>query len=179
MERSPGGAHMHSSWHRQTQGLEALPDKAGGYVLVMRQDQEKVLSIGALGRARFPTGIYAYVGSARGPGGIKARVLRHASTRDDKRPHWHIDFLRAQCEIIQVWWHQRGNENECDLAAALALEGLRRPKGFGASDCRCGGHLVQFDTERQLEAAANRLSLPGRLSLPSRDSTNWTRNERA
>jgi len=40
-------------------------------------------------------GYYIYIGSAFGPGGVRARMLRHL--RADKPKHWHIDYLREFC----------------------------------------------------------------------------------
>ena len=42
-------------------------------------------------------GCYVYAGSARGPGGIRARVRRHL--RPDKTPHWHIDQVTAYAKL--------------------------------------------------------------------------------
>lgn len=149
----------------QTDGLESSPRQPGGYILILRLATERVLSVGALGRAFFPAGIFAYVGSAKGPGGVRARVLRHARGKEEKRFHWHIDFLMAVCELTNVWWHLEQRSVECELADLLAEQGSRQPRGFGASDCRCRGHLIHFESERELEIASKALSLAGRLRL--------------
>ena len=131
-----------------------LPALPGCYALVLRLDAETVLAVGKLGSFTFPLGDYVYVGSARGPGGLRARVRRHA--RADKRYHWHIDYLLAQA-CLRAYTHRQarlvdvhavpGDERwECGWAATL----LRLPgaaviaPGFGASDCRCPTHLVHF-----------------------------------
>jgi len=53
-----------------------LPKEAGAYLLLI--DLDKALS-GTIRHRAFtlPPGLYFYAGSARGPGGIAARVARH------------------------------------------------------------------------------------------------------
>ena len=62
-------------------------------------DSRKI-DIGKLGCFSFPAGKYIYTGSAMGPGGIQARLLRHQKII--KKKHWHIDFLRPECEITGI-----------------------------------------------------------------------------
>ncbi|HDI11006.1 MAG TPA: DUF123 domain-containing protein, partial [Candidatus Acetothermia bacterium] len=49
----------------------------GVYVLVVAVERPVKIRVGSLGIVGFAAGTYAYVGSARGPGGIEARVRRH------------------------------------------------------------------------------------------------------
>jgi Uri superfamily endonuclease len=113
----------------------------GTYALVMWLSHEVELQVGRLGRFRCAPGWYLYVGSALGPGGVQARVARHA--RAQKRLHWHVDYLLAWAELREVWTMEEPVRRECDWAQALAaLPGVRIPvPGFGASDCRCKAHL--------------------------------------
>lgn len=118
---------------------------AGGlYALVCVLPQAVVLNVGRLGEVAFPAEWYVYVGSARGPGGLAARVGRHL--RPAKRVHWHVDRLLAWAEVREVWARTGKAPSECAWAAALAQapRARRWPPGFGASDCRCAGHLVAF-----------------------------------
>ena len=120
------------------------PRQPGSYVLIMRLPEQTVLNIGKLGRFDFPAGWYAYAGSARGPGGLAARIAHHR--RASKTPHWHIDHLRSRAELIAVWYTVGQQKRECDWARALSElpgAGLVAP-GFGASDCRCATHLLGF-----------------------------------
>jgi Uri superfamily endonuclease len=116
-------------------------------VLVMRLARCTTISIGRLGEFRFPTGWYLYVGSARGPGGLAARVSRHHRT--SKTHHWHIDYLRAHAELIAAWYTTGRQKRECNWADTLsALPGAAIPvPRFGASDCRCPAHLIQYPTQ--------------------------------
>ncbi|HEX6972519.1 MAG TPA: GIY-YIG nuclease family protein [Limnochordia bacterium] len=116
--------------------------------------------MGALGTFTFPAGLYAYVGSAQRH--REARLARHL--RRDKRLKWHIDYFRAAGEVRAVTRLQGGREAECRLASLLAAQpGASLPVArFGASDCRCPGHLIRF------EAAT--LWIPGPLeAYPGRD----------
>ena len=108
---------------------------------MLRLDRPMTLDIPTLTETGIGPGRYAYVGSARGPGGIRARVRRHLR-RHGKR-HWHIDRLTAVATVEAV--HTFVGADECDVVAALqAGIGCGVPAaGFGSSDCRrCEAHLL-------------------------------------
>jgi len=124
--------------------IEAGDEAGGTYALICRLSHQADIVVGRLGRVQFAPGWYVYVGSARGPGGLAARVARHL--REEKRTHWHIDYLLPQATVIEVW-ARRGTERlECPWARALAqADGASIvPRGFGSTDCRCPGHLIHF-----------------------------------
>ncbi|WP_338468594.1 DUF123 domain-containing protein [Novosphingobium sp. ZN18A2] len=88
-------------------------------------------------------GWYAYAGSAKGPGGIGARLARHF--RKDKRIHWHVDRLTVAAADFAALALPDGTE----CAIVRGLEGTGRfahaLKGFGSSDCpRCRSHLLRW-----------------------------------
>ena len=89
---------------------------------------------------RLEPGGYLYCGSAKGPGGLKARIARHLRT--DKKPHWHVDRLTAAALKVTAWAYVGGDE--CALVRALAP--LPHPiPGFGSSDCpTCPSHLLAW-----------------------------------
>jgi len=126
-----------------------LPAEPGIYVLCIHLDESRCLAIGALGDVAFPAGSYLYIGSAHGPGGLKARIGRHLR-QDGKRVHWHIDVLLQAARVESVCWTIDPAMGECVLAQRLARSGLRFPVGFGASDCHCGGHLIQVNGEKAI-----------------------------
>ena len=68
-----------------------LPEAKGTYVLVVSVVQMKRLEIGRLGAYDIVPGFYAYVGSAFGSGGLRARLGHHLESTAS--PHWHIDYL--------------------------------------------------------------------------------------
>lgn len=122
----------------------SLPAQPGSYVLVMALDREVALHVGKLGTARFRRGFYAYAGSALGPGGIAARVGRHALRSGVQ--HWHVDYLRRVAPVREAWFAVGRMRREHAWARALAGLSGAAPAiaGFGASDCRCTSHLVYF-----------------------------------
>jgi len=137
-----------------------LPDEAGTYALILRARRSTTISVGKLGQFAFPAGWYAYAGSARGPGGLAARIARHASP--SKACHWHIDYLRAEAELVEAWYATGSARRECAWADALsALRGASIPAPrFGASDCRCAAHLIRFADRPALSSFSNLLDQP-------------------
>jgi Uri superfamily endonuclease len=96
-------------------------------------------------------GAYIYVGSAFGPGGLRARVSRHL--RRNKKIHWHIDYLRQELPVLAVWYAEGDTTLEHTWAKAIGacnLASMPVP-GFGASDCRCASHLFYCGCENALE----------------------------
>jgi Uri superfamily endonuclease len=119
----------------------------GTYVLALRLDAGRTIAIGSLGQYRFPAGWYLYVGSARGPGGLRARLERHRRRLGpDKKVHWHIDFLREYGTWAGAWVRRADEHLECAWARRLGgLPGVAVVvPGFGASDCRCAAHLFHL-----------------------------------
>ncbi len=106
------------------------------YQLHIEITRARWLSIGRLGRFRFPAGHYVYTGSARR--NLVARVRRHLAR--EKTLRWHIDYLLA-ARHAHVRDVSLSREAECRLNQRLPGE-IPVP-GFGASDCRagCRSHL--------------------------------------
>ena len=105
------------------------------------------LEVGRLGTFRFDSGPYFYVGSAMG--GLDGRLARHARGGPLR---WHVDYLLAKARLAGAWTVVSEDRLECRIAKALSqvLE-LPIPR-FGASDCRCPGHL--FHGPRRVEVGA-------------------------
>jgi histidyl-tRNA synthetase len=119
--------------------LEA-PAAPGAYALWIRLAAPLPVEAGG-GAALLAAGDYLYCGSARGPGGLRARLARHMLRRD-KRPHWHVDQLTGAGKLLGAWIEIGGSE--CALNEALADLPVPLP-GFGSSDCkRCVAHLRFF-----------------------------------
>ncbi|KUO39321.1 MAG: hypothetical protein AVW05_01665 [Hadesarchaea archaeon DG-33] len=108
----------------------------GTYVLLAHVPYDIVLSVGELGNRSFNAGYYAYVGSALG--GLEKRVERHM--REEKKIHWHIDYLLSRARAVDVVVAQSEERKECAVAAELAKH-LSSIQGFGSSDCKCESHL--------------------------------------
>jgi Uri superfamily endonuclease len=145
----------------------------GTYALLLKLDKQERITVGKLGVFDFPVGYYLYVGSALGPGGLRARLTRHwrgsqrssqpNSGQTGKKLHWHIDYLLQRGQLIEVWSVASEERLECKwgevargLSGAQVLVG-----GFGSSDCCCPAHLIYFsarpDRERFEQALHKKL----------------------
>lgn len=159
---------IHPTWI--TRGEEAAcPAVSGAYGLVIalsRPVAPPVRLAASRGVGALAPGLYVYCGSARGPGGLRARIRRHLATT--KRSRWHVDSLTLVA--AEVWALPLPGATECALVAALLADSSKRRRGadalsvripvpgFGASDCRaCPAHLLALD--RPAEAAAARAAL--------------------
>jgi len=113
----------------------------GLYVLAIEAHGE--VEVGRLGPQRFD-GLYLYVGSALGPGGLK-RVERHLAVAQGRHPtrRWHIDHLLALGELKGVFILKTEEKLECALAQELGKRFEPAVRGFGSSDCRCRTHLFR------------------------------------
>jgi len=135
-----------------------FPVEPGVYAVELWLEAPRVLSIGQLGQIDFPAGTYLYLGSARGPGGLRGRLARHVLGKGSARPHWHIDALR-RAAVVSAWAAlvlPAGVPAPAGLECRLARLAQGWPgavliaPGFGASDCRsgCPAHLVAFPAVR-------------------------------
>lgn len=118
----------------------------GTYALLLHATDEPIIEVGALGDMSVRAGVYVYVGSAFGPGGLRARVERHV--RSDGALHWHVDYLRTETTLETVWYTHDPERRECTWAEIVrSLSGASVPmEGFGASDCTCPAHLARFQS---------------------------------
>lgn len=157
---SCGSGELWSGWLAVPPGepppAGSLPTGPGAYVLALWAPCPLPLPPRFLrpGREHLPAGWYLYAGSARGPGGIAARVRRHLNP--DKRRHWHVDWVTTAPGVrVRVLPVPGGDECAlvADMRARLAV-GVPVP-GFGASDCRCcPAHLLRFDPSAHPDAGA-------------------------
>ncbi len=119
------------------------PRDPGTYALIFTLPRPLSLTVGRLGTRLLLPGEYVYVGSARGAGGLAARLHRHL--KRDKRLHWHVDYLATQVFPRAVLYTTAITVHECDwVTRLLHFPGTTIPwVGFGNSDCvRCPSHLV-------------------------------------
>lgn len=125
--------------------------RPGTYVLVVRPPSTGAVRVGRLGTLALDGRWLLYVGSAFGPGGLRARVGRHVGGA--RAVHWHVDRLLRFAEVVEVWLGPGGGRREEPWARALrAAPGAAVPlPGFGASDCGCAGHLVAFEARPGVE----------------------------
>jgi Uri superfamily endonuclease len=139
--------------------VKEAPAEGGSYSLILRVAKKIDLDVGRLGRATFSAGIYVYLGSAMGPGGLHARLRHHL--RGAAAPRWHIDWLRLHAETVGYWWTCAPQPLECDWAQRLERDlAAQIPKaGFGSSDCirGCPAHLLFFGKMKALSDWRNRV----------------------
>ncbi len=111
-----------------------LPEDKGTYILIVVVTQMRRLQIGSLGKFDIIPGFYAYVGSAFGAGGVRARISHHVASTAE--PHWHIDYLLQVARPLEVWFATAGRKLEHHWAEFLeAAPRFRAPiPRFGASD---------------------------------------------
>lgn len=123
-----------------------IEPRTGTYALILRARSAQRVRIGALGHLGLRPGVYVYVGSAFGPGGVRARLKHHLS--HSPSPHWHIDYLRRATELDQVWYtHDPVRREHAWADLFRSARGAVIPlRGFGASDCRCASHLFYFES---------------------------------
>jgi len=126
-----------------------VPALPGTYVLQVRVRHARRIRIGALGSLDFCPGLYLYVGSALGPGGLRSRIAHHRSV--GHRSRWHMDYLRRYATLPGAWVWPGPSRLECRWAGQLRdLPGLRTMgPGFGSSDCHCPSHLLQVAAKGQ------------------------------
>jgi len=120
--------------------MNELLAKRGTYAIWLRSETNNIVEIGKFGQLQMASGFYVYIGSAFGPGGIKARVGRHL--RQEKNLRWHIDYLRQHAVPVAVWIayekhleHQWAGKINKHRETSIPLT------GFGSSDCSCPTHL--------------------------------------
>ena len=128
----------------QPDQIVGLPAVTGAYALILDVPDTLALSRPRRGRDVLSAGWYIYAGSARGPGGIRARLARHM--RQDKAVHWHIDQVTAR-KGTRMWAAPLPDRTECDLVSDLTVSGrfVATHPGFGSSDCKhCTAHLLMW-----------------------------------
>jgi len=117
-----------------------MDPRPGTYLLILRSHCRQIIPIGKIGEIEVKRGYYLYVGSAFGPGGIRARVRRHC--RINQKKHWHLDYLREATSVIGAWYSYDPVRLEHEWASALeAMTGINAVPGFGCTDCSCNSHL--------------------------------------
>jgi len=111
--------------------------ESGVYIAVFYMPVGRTIQIGRLGKFCFHQGIYFYTGSAQR--NLSARLQRHS--RKKKPLHWHIDYLSVKAEMLGAIMIPGQRKYECEIAKELGKMFELAVPGFGASDCRCTGHL--------------------------------------
>ena len=118
----------------------------GSYILVIKVDGARHITIGRLGSIEFKPGCYAYTGSALNS--LESRIERHYRT--EKKVFWHIDYLLEHAVIIKDFRIESPLKLECTIARSLSQK-LQPIPGFGCSDCSCKSHLYFHKNEESMK----------------------------
>ena len=120
-----------------------LRSQKGTYLFIFLLREELLIKTKG-GKSFFlPKGIYVYVGSAFGKGGLKARIERHL--KRNKKLHWHLDYITTTDKwVFLASVPFEGKKWECKIARLLEKFGFEPIKGFGCSDCSCTSHLFRL-----------------------------------
>ena len=119
---------------------EDAPTLPGAYVLIIELAASIQIPLPRKPKSILQAGRYLYCGSAKGSGGIRARLSRHMQR--DKVIHWHVDLLTGAGRVTGAWIFP--GRDACDLIRALSH--LSAPiRGFGSTDCpKCCSHLLSW-----------------------------------
>ena len=128
---------------------EDIPASPGSYLLLIHLPARLLLR-GRFAGVALAAGWHVYAGSARGPGGLRARLKRHLTRQ--KRPRWHVDQLTTAAAALLALPFSDVEAipapTECMLTQTLLASGLFTTPvpGFGSSDCRsCPAHLLRWN----------------------------------
>ncbi len=128
-------------------GLDQIENDRGTYLLLLELENNQKIKPGCLEEAEYKKGMYIYVG--RASRGLKARIRRHI--RKEKKQFWHIDHLLPEAKLREIWTRENFFD-ECQTASIIR-DFLRSSspvhRGFGASDCRCAGHLLPISSSKK------------------------------
>lgn len=146
-----------------------IDSSPGTYIVIFScpsANEGKECQIGRLGKVKLQQGYYSYVGSAFGPGGLKARLAHHL--RQAKKPHWHLDYLKPHLQIEAIWFTRDPVRREHFWATEISREpGSVVPlSGFGSSDCDCTTHLFYSPVNPEFDRFRQRLDKQTELHQP-------------
>lgn len=124
----------------------------GSYILLIELENDKEIQISKLGDIFFKKGFYVYIGSALN--GLEQRITRHL--RDDKKNHWHLDYLLRSAKVNSVYYKENNQKEECKIAKSFSK--LKPVSGFGCSDCKCKSHLF-YGSKNEIIKSINSLDM--------------------
>jgi Uri superfamily endonuclease len=119
---------------------EDAPPSMGAYVLLIELAAPVPVTLPGKPSTTLEASRCLYCGSAKGPGGIRARLAWHM--RVSKKLQWHVDRLTEAGIVTGAWVFPGGDE--CKLVRTLSHLPVPIP-GFGSADCpRCRSHLLRW-----------------------------------
>ena len=125
---------------------DEAPALPGAYAMAIELADKAAVRLCGRSPITLSAGRYLYCGSAKGPGGLKARLSRHM--RRGKSLHWHVDQLTEQGLVVGSWVFPGGDE--CELVQMCSYLPMPIAR-FGSSDCAtCRSHLLFWPNGRAL-----------------------------
>ncbi len=117
---------------------DEAPPLPGAYAMAIEFADTVAVTLCGRPPITLSAGRYLYCGSAKGPGGLKARLSHHM--RRGKSLRWHVDQLTEQGLVVGSWLFPGGDECELvQMCSHLPMPIAR----FGSSDCAtCRSHLL-------------------------------------
>jgi Uri superfamily endonuclease len=153
-----------------------MRSEAGTYAVIFQCLSKATQQVGKWGMISLKEGYYIYVGSAFGPGGVKARVSHHI--RSTTKPNWHIDYLRSFMRPVTVWHTYDRRRLEHRWAKGFfKMNDMLSFQGFGCSDCDCYSHL--FFTSKKPQPAGFFNALAGDIEIESFQGISSHGNQRS
>ena len=121
----------------------------GKYILIIKIDQDIRFTFSKKRRkVSLSKGIYLYIGSAMGPGGLEKRLVRHR--RKKKKIKWHIDYLtvRNEATVVGAFILKTNILEEIIVEKLLKLPYFEiAVDGFGSTDSKASSHLLRYKGE--------------------------------
>jgi Uri superfamily endonuclease len=127
--------------------------KKGIYLLHIILERPINLAFGKKHFADFHSGNYYYIGSALNS--LEARINRHI--RQEKKMHWHIDYLLNYGKIQEIYYKETAKNEECHLAQYFT-QNFNNIAHFGSTDCTCPSHLF-YSKKTNLDPIINQFKL--------------------
>ncbi len=115
----------------------------GIYVLILKIEKKKNITIGKIGQITFEKAYYAYVGSAMSGIHRLRRHLGNLKMKNVKNKHWHIDFIIPYCKFISWFFAECSEPKKEEKLAIFLSKRLDCIEGFGSSDSRAPSHLFK------------------------------------
>ena len=116
----------------------------GTYCLSISCRKDTEVMVGKLGKIKFVSGYYAYIGSALNS--MDKRIKRHMEKK--KKIFWHIDYLTSHKDFQPQGAYIINDTNKIECRKAAEINKSLTPiPGFGSSDCSCESHLFYAGRE--------------------------------
>ena len=141
--------HIHDPRNSLLLKADEAPSLPGVYAMAIEFADAVAVTLSGQPPITLPAGRYLYCGSAKGPGGLKARLSRHM--RRGKSVRWHVDQLTEQGlddrrfgyfpEVTSARWCECVRICQCQLPGSAAV--IARPAAVicysGPTEWHCPG----------------------------------------